>query len=80
MMEGRTLFTDVVDEQGHYNAHTHLAQMVALFGPLPKIMLEQEKYFRTWAFTPAAQNPKGELCSNSFQYFGGPFFNDEGKT
>ncbi|ATY66998.1 kinase-like domain [Cordyceps militaris] len=79
MMEGRDLFTDLKDEQGHYNVQAHLAQMIALLGPPPKVLLERERKFRKLAFKPEMQNPQGQSCSNAFQYFGGPFFDDDGK-
>jgi hypothetical protein len=79
MIEGKDLFTNLKDEQGHYNVHAHLAQMIALFGPPPKALLERERSFRKLTFAPEIQNSKGQSCRNSFQYFGGPFFDDNGK-
>ncbi|KAH7317822.1 kinase-like domain-containing protein [Rhexocercosporidium sp. MPI-PUGE-AT-0058] len=79
MMEDKDLFTNLKDEQGHYNVHAHLAQMIALFGPPPKVLLERERSFRKWSFIPEIQNPKGQSCRNAFQYFGGPFFDDNGE-
>ena len=78
-MEGKDLFTNIKDEQGHYNVHAHLAQMIALLGPPPMALLKRERSFRKLTFAPEIQNPKGQLCSNAFQYFGGPFFDDDGK-
>ncbi|CZT07638.1 related to protein kinase [Rhynchosporium agropyri] len=78
MMEGKDLFTNLKDERGHYNVHAYLAQMIALLGLPPKALLERERSFRKLTFTPEIQNPKGESCRNAFQYFGGPFFDDNG--
>ncbi|RDL35336.1 uncharacterized protein BP5553_07267 [Venustampulla echinocandica] len=79
MMEGKDLFTDLKDEEGHYNAHAHLAQMTALLGPPLMALLKRERSFRKLTFAPEVQNPKGQLCRNAFQYFGGPFFDDNGE-
>lgn len=78
-MEGRDLFTNIKDDQGHYNGHAHLAQMIALLGPPPNAFLQRERKFRKLTFAPDIQNPKGQPCSNACQYFGGPFFDDDGK-
>ncbi len=78
-MEGRDLFTNIEDEQGHYNVHAHLAQMIALLGLPPKALLQREGKFRKLTFAPDIQNPEGQPCSNACQYFGGPFFDDHGK-
>jgi len=78
-MEGKDLFTNLKDEQGHYNVHALLAQMIALLGPPPMALLKREKSFRKLTFTPEMQNPLGESCGNAVQFFGGPFFDDNGK-
>ncbi len=78
-MEGKDLFTDLKDEHGHYNVHAHLAQMIALLGPPPIALLKRERSFRKLNFTPEIQNSKGQPCGNAFEYFGGPFFDDNGK-
>ena len=77
-MEGTDLFTNLKDEQGHYNAHLHLAQMVALLGPPPMALLKRERSFRKLTFKPEIQSPEGRKCSNACQYFSGPFFDDNG--
>ena len=78
-MEGKDLFIDLKDKQGQYNVHAHLAQMIALLGPPPITLLQREKICRKFTFTPEVQNPEGRLCRNAYQYFGGPFFDDNGK-
>ncbi len=79
-MEGKDLFTNLKDEQGDYNVHAHLGQMIALLGPPPMSFLKRERSFRKLTFTPEVLNSKGQLCGNAFQYFGGPFFDDNGKS
>lgn len=78
-MEGKDLFSDLKNEQGNYNANAHLAQMIALIGPPPVALLHRERKFRKMAFTPKIKNPEGQMCENAFQYFGGPFFDIDGK-
>ena len=79
MMKGNDLFTDLKDEQGDYNGHAHLAQMIALLGPPPIALLQRERSFRKLTFAPEVRNPAGQTCGNAFQYFGGPLFDDNGK-
>lgn len=78
-MEGRDLFTNLKDDLGYYNPHAHLAQMIALLGPPPANFLCRERNFRKLAFEPEILNPRGQSCENAFQYFGGPFFDDNGE-
>lgn len=78
-MEGKDLFVNLKDKEGQYNAHSHLSQMIALLGPPPMALLQRERIFRQVTFTPEVQNPKGQPCGNTCQYFGGPFFDDNGK-
>lgn len=78
-MEGRDLFVNLKDSDGHYDAHGHLAQMIALLGPPPKDLLRRERNFRKLAFTPGIFNSRGKSCKNAFEYFEGPFFDDDGK-
>ncbi|KAG4439766.1 hypothetical protein IFR05_004734 [Cadophora sp. M221] len=79
MMEEKDLFTNPKDDQGRYDVHAHLAQMIALLGPPPKALLKRERSFRKLSFAPEILNPKGESCRNAFQYFSGPFFDDNGE-
>ncbi len=64
MMEGKDLFTNLKDEQGHYNSHAHLAQMIALLGPPPLALLERERNFRKLTFTPEIRIPK-DSCAGT---------------
>jgi serine/threonine-protein kinase SRPK3 len=79
MMEGKDLFTNLKDEQGQYDGHAHLAQMIALLGPPPMALLQRERSFRKLTFAPEVRNPEGQTCGNEFKCFGGPFFDDNGK-
>jgi hypothetical protein len=46
---------------------------------LTTLLVKRERSFRKLVFTPEVQNPKGQRCGNASQYFGGPFFDDNGK-
>ena len=59
MIEGKDLFTNIKDEQGYYNTYAYPAQMIALLGPPPIALLQQERSFRKLIFTPKIQNPEG---------------------
>lgn len=78
-MEGKDLFVELKGKEGQYNAHAHLAQMIALLGPPPMALLQRERIFRKLTFTPEIQTPDGQPCRNSCHYFRGPFFDDNGK-
>ncbi|EPE26262.1 Protein kinase-like (PK-like) [Glarea lozoyensis ATCC 20868] len=69
MMEGKDLFTNLKNEEGNYNAHAHLGQMIALLGPPPTVLLKRENASRKLTFEPEIQNPEGQSCKNAFEYF-----------
>lgn len=45
-MEDISLFNRPAGEDGEYDAHVHLAQMVSLLGDPPKELIERERFFR----------------------------------
>jgi len=53
--------------------------MMALLGPVLETLVEQEKNMRHWRWSPEARNCEGKLCNNAAEFFGGPFFSDNGK-
>ncbi len=53
--------------------------MIALLGPPPKELLDRERKGRMWKWRPAIENSEGTLCDNASTYYGGPFFDSEGK-
>lgn len=78
-MEKRDLFTKIHSSQGDYDGKAHLAEMIALLGPPPKELLDQEREGRRWNWKNAIENSAGKLCDKATQYFGGPFFDSDGK-
>ena len=70
----------MIDRENHsYSAELHLAEMIALLGPVPKTLTERERSMRHWRWSPEARNDEGKLCNNAADFFGGPFFSDDGK-
>lgn len=53
--------------------------MIALLGPVPKSLVDRERNMRHWRWSPEARNHEGKLCNNAADFFGGPFFSDDGK-
>ena len=80
MMEGRDLFAHIRSSQGDYDVRTHLAEMIALLGAPPKILIDREIRWSEVKWSHAVPNSEGKLCETAREYFGGPFFNSEGKS
>ncbi|KAI1905612.1 hypothetical protein LOZ52_006769 [Ophidiomyces ophidiicola] len=78
-LESRNLFTLAVDDKGNYHPAAHIAEMIALFGPPPKELLEREREGLSWKWTPAAHNEEGKLCNTASEWYGGPFFDEHGE-
>ena len=78
-MEGKDLFRHIRSNQGAHNVRAHLAEMISLLGPPPKILLDREKWWSKVKWSHAIPNLEGKLCQTACDYYGGPFFNLEGK-
>lgn len=72
------LFQQVHDTKGQYDAKSHLAEMIALLGPPPKVLLAKSKALSEHNWPQPVVNDAGELCNNAREFFYGPFFNAEG--
>jgi len=79
MIEGKDLFKHIRSSQGGYDVRAHLAEMIALLGPPPKVLLDREKLWSDVKWGHAVLNSDGKLCQTAREYFGGPFFNLEGE-
>ncbi|KAI9681153.1 MAG: hypothetical protein M1817_002435 [Caeruleum heppii] len=79
LMENRDLFNQIHSSRGEYQSHAHIAQMIALLGPPPKELLHREREARNWKWTPAIENSSGKFCEGPTEFYGGPFFDSEGK-
>jgi hypothetical protein len=78
MMQDRDLFQHT-KPNGRYSPAAHLGEMIALIGPPPVDMLKRVDEMRRWSFTTAFRGPDGKMCKKVQDYFGGPFFSDEGE-
>jgi serine/threonine-protein kinase SRPK3 len=79
LLAGDQLFQTISKENGPYSATQHLAEMIALVGPVPGVVIENEREMRHWRWRPAIMNPEGKLCNNATDFYGGPFFSDRGE-
>ncbi|PGH27362.1 CMGC/SRPK protein kinase [Polytolypa hystricis UAMH7299] len=78
LLEARDLFTKPLDGQGKYHPDAHLAEMIALLGPPPKDLVDREREGLKWNWEPPAHNDEGKLCSTASEFYGGPFFDENG--
>ena len=76
-MTGRILFKGGTD---FYSAIRHLADMIAIIGPVPPELVEREKAWRWWWCGDEILNSNGQLCGNAAEFYGGPFFTDDEGT
>jgi hypothetical protein len=78
-MEGKELFRHTRSDQGAYIIEAHLAEMIALLGPPPKVLVDREKAWSDVRWSRAFLNLEGKLCHTAREYYGGPFFDSNGK-
>ncbi|POR32176.1 Protein kinase domain-containing protein [Tolypocladium paradoxum] len=76
LLAGQSLFGQQRTLQ--YSPAQHLADMISLIGDIPPSLIKRERDMRHWRWSPAAMNPNGRLSSSAAEYFGGPFFADDG--
>lgn len=80
LLEDISLFDRPAGEDVEYDAHIHLAQMVSLLGDPPKELIERERFFRNHQLDKQVTNTRGKECKNMNEFWGGPFFDDDGKS
>lgn len=80
IIEGTELFTQVEDTNGRYDAKSHLAEMIALLGPPPKGVIERADHMSQVDFPTPIRIEAGKLSKNARELFGGPYFDEEGKS
>ncbi|KAJ9309560.1 hypothetical protein DTO217A2_850 [Paecilomyces variotii] len=78
MIGGRELFRHIHDQEGRYDAKLHIAEMVALLGPPPPEIIERYQYMREYSWPEPVRREDGRVCETAEEYFGGPFFDDNG--
>ncbi|KAI0110413.1 kinase-like protein [Nemania sp. FL0031] len=79
LLAGRELFQSDVSRTKPYSPVQHLAEMIAILGPVPDSLVRREREMRLRQWSPLICNAQGKLCSNVSEYFGGPFFTESGK-
>ncbi|KAG5958526.1 hypothetical protein E4U57_001284 [Claviceps arundinis] len=72
------LFENSLGEDGKYDAHVHLAQLISMAGEAPGLVVRRERLCRKNKLGYAIVNPRGKECETMNEYWGGPFFDDEG--
>ncbi|KAK2594854.1 hypothetical protein QQS21_007442, partial [Conoideocrella luteorostrata] len=71
LLAGQGLFQQ--SDSHSYSPTEHLAEMIALLGPVPPKLIQREKGMRQWQWSPRVRNARGELSSNVVEFYGGPF-------
>lgn len=80
LLAGRELFQSDVSGTKPYSPAQHLAEMIAILGPVPDVLIQRERQMRHWQWSPPVRNAQGKLCSNAAEYFGGSFFAEDGMS
>lgn len=78
LLTGRTLFWDHQADSKPYSAARHLGDMIGLLGPVPRELVQKEREMRHWTWMPQALNAEGKLCDTVVDFYGGPFFAEDG--
>jgi len=79
LLEDISLFDRPAGEDGEYDAHIHLAQMVSLLGDPPEKMIKRERLYRKHRLDSPFLNVDGKEFKNMNEFWGGPFFDDDSK-
>ena len=61
-----------------YTAQAHIAEMIALLGPPPQKLIDQEKHWRDVPWERSFPSPGGTWCNTAREYYGGSFFDSKG--
>ncbi|KAI0805371.1 kinase domain protein [Xylaria sp. FL0064] len=77
LLEDVTLFEQPAGEDGEYDAHVHLAQMISLLGDPPEELIERERLLSKYQLQGGVINSRGKRCKNMNEFWGGPFFDDD---
>ena len=80
LLAGDAPFQGGVSGPKPYSPTQHLAEMIAILGPVPDVLVQRERQMRHWRWCPAVHNDQGKLCSNAADFYGGPFFTDDGMS
>ncbi|KAK1763214.1 dual specificity tyrosine-phosphorylation-regulated kinase 3 [Phialemonium atrogriseum] len=70
LLEDISLFDRPAGEDGEYDAHVHLAQMVSLLGDPPEELIKREQFSRTYQLKEPLANLRGDEKKNPRLCFG----------
>ncbi|KAB8235601.1 putative protein kinase [Aspergillus alliaceus] len=79
MIEGKELFRHIHNQQGHYDAKLHLAEMIALLGPPPQEVVQRYHFMREYSWPEPVRREDNTVCRTAEEYFCGPFFDTNGR-
>ncbi|POR39058.1 Serine/threonine-protein kinase SRPK [Tolypocladium paradoxum] len=77
LLEDISLFDRPAGEDGEYDAHVHLAQMVSVLGDPPEELIKRERMYRKLQLGRIVVNLRGKECKTMNEFWGGPFFDDD---
>ncbi|KAG6156055.1 hypothetical protein E4U37_000661 [Claviceps purpurea] len=79
LLEDISLFDrpEIAGDDGEYDAHAHLAQIISYIGNPPELLIKRERMFRKISGV-CIVNEKSKECKSMNEYWGGPFFDDDG--
>lgn len=80
LLEDTSLFDRPAGEDGEYDSHVHLAQMVSLLGDPPEELIKRERFYRTSQLKRPVTNSHGKVCKTMNEFWGGPFFDEDSKS
>ena len=80
LLEDTSLFNRPAGEDGEYDAHVHLAQMVSILGDPPAAVIQREQMCRKAKLGRLIINQKGKECETMNEFWGGPFFDNDGTS
>lgn len=78
MIGGQELFQHIHDQQGRYDAKLHIAEMICLLGVPPPEIIQRCQYMREYSWPEPVRREDGRVCETAEEYFGGPFFDNNG--
>ncbi|KAJ5700873.1 hypothetical protein N7493_011919 [Penicillium malachiteum] len=73
------LFQKAEDKHGQYDAKAHLGEMIALLGPPPAELISKSKLMAKNFWPKPVCDDNGKVFHSAEEFFGGPFFDEEGK-
>ncbi|KAH7260964.1 kinase-like domain-containing protein [Fusarium redolens] len=80
LLENTSLFESIVGDDGEYDAHVHLAQIISLLGEPPETLVNRERVYRKLKLVRTIENPMGKWHETMNEYWGGPFFDENGQV